>query len=190
MALIDRDDLKRELQLRDSSDITLLETICTSILSLFDHLTGRTMEEGTRTEYYDMEEYQDRIHLDNYPVNQTATFTVHEDTEWEWGDDTLIAATEYRVDYQKGIVHYNSFFTEGKQSVKVVYDAGYTSSNVRAGLKQVLTRQAVVWFKQAKKETWDVTSITTPAGGGGAVIERHEKNLLPEFKMMVEVEKR
>ena len=185
MALMTRDDLKSELQLRDSSDKDLLDAICSAILDMLDYMTNRTMEETAHTEYHNAEEYQNRLFLSNWPVSSLAAFEIHEDPDWVWGSDTLIDADDYRVDYEAGIVYYNSYFLQGRQSIKVEYTAGYTTSTFPASMKQILVRQAVVWYKQAKNETWDVQSITVPAGGGGVSVERHEKGLLPEFLAMV-----
>lgn len=194
MALIDKDDLKTELGISESDTTydTLLTLMASMVQSLFDTLTGRTIESGERTEYYNSDSYNDTVLLKNWPVTSKDSVTLYDDPDWEWGSDSQIAAADFTVDLVEGIIYYDGYFYEGKQSIKVVYTAGYTTVTFPAGWKEIWTRQASHWFYEAKNKQWHLQMISPPGGGGGGSLmtKSLQDNLLPDFALLVARETR
>jgi len=190
MSLITKDDLKSELEIasNDTDNDTLLEILAEAIQDLFDDLTSRTWEETTHTEYHNSDEYGDMIFLRNYPV--TSITSIHDDPERDFGATDLVDSDDYTYDADKGIVYYDGWFYKGKQSLKVVYKAGYTANALPKHIKQTLVRQACHWFTQAVKRRWDVSSITLEGGGGTTSYKDLRDNLLPDFVMLAERNRR
>lgn len=186
MAFIDKDDLKVEMSITGSSDDTLLEALATAVLSLWDELTNMTWAEAEHTEYKDSPKNSSSVILDNYPVTSEASITLYDDPDWEFGSDTLIAASEYACDLNRGIIYYDGVFNKGNQSIKVVYTAGYNDGNVPSWLKQNLVRQASFWFKQAKNQQWAVSSVTFPGDSGVISFKQLKDNLLPDFVLLAD----
>jgi hypothetical protein len=189
---ISKTDLKAELQIEaaETEWDTLLDTLANAIENLWDRLTNRVWFKTAFVEYYDAPKGTKKIFLQNYPVVTSPAVVVRDDPDWVWGDDTIVDATDYRVDYEKGIVHYNAVFFEGSQSVKVSYTAGFAADALPTAIKQVLVRQGAHWWKQAEGRIWDVSSEAQAAGAGTVSFKLLEKNLLPEFAMMAEFEGR
>ena len=188
MALLTLDDLKVELGLEDASEDRRAQSILTGVLSALDEGTNRTWEKGARTEYYNARAGQDRIFLKNRPVDSALSFALYDDPDWQWPASTLIPAADYRVDYEKGIVYYGAWFSEGKQSVKVIYTAGYSSTTLPSKVRAIIVRQAAVWFKQAKHGRWDLASEGRPAGAGTTSYIQMSGGFMPEFAALMDEE--
>lgn len=186
---IDKDDLKTQLEISGTNYDTLLDLYANYSESLWDRLTNRTWfnDEQNKTEYYDVEPRSNQLFLDNLPI--TEIVSIHDDPDWIWGSDTLIEAEDYRADEDAGVIHYNSYFFGGGQSVKVIYKAGYTTGTVPNWLKAVLIRQALHWFKQAQDQKWDKASEGLPDGGTISYTEL-DNNMLPDFAELARNNKR
>ena len=189
---ISKTDLKTELEIAsDNTDYdTWLDLMTNAVESLWDQMTNRTWFKTAFTDYYDSPRYTNKVFLDNYPVTVTPALTIHDDPDWVWGSDTLIDSDQYRADYIKGIIHYNAYFFNGNQSIKVGYTAGYAADDLPKAIKQLLVRQACHWFKQGKGQIWDVSSESQPAGAGTLSFKGLQDNLLPDFIMMAGLEQR
>ena len=188
MPFITKTDLKMELGITDASNDSLLAVLAEAIESLWDKLTGKTWAKTTYVEYHSSRQGDSRIILDNFPV--ILVTSIYDDDDWVYGEDTKIDSDDYTCNLQNGIVFYNSKFSEDKNNLKITYIAGYEDANVPAWLKQVLVRQACHWFKQAKDQRWDMSSKVEPAGGGTVSYSRLENNLLPDFVMLAEMNRR
>ena len=190
MALLTKEDVKQELQIDDAENDDLLQSLAAASVSLWEFLTDRTAEETEHTEYHNSEDYGSAIFLQNRHVSSTEAFTLYDDTTWSWGSDTLIGATEYRVDYVRGIVYYESYFSAGKQNLKVTYTAGYTTTTLPAAWKEIFARQAAHWFRQAVDQKWDISSLALPEGAGTTSYKVLKDNLLPDFVLLATREAR
>lgn len=190
MSLITNTDVKSELGISDTTDDAFITTLCNAILSIWDEETGRTWAYTANTEYYNSEGHSSIVILDNYPVDSSATFELYDDPDWDWSASDLVDSDDYRVDYDEGIVYYDGYFYEGKQTIKVIYSAGYTDLTVPSGIKQILVRQTAHWFQQAKAKDWDKATVSSPAGGGTINYKNLKDNFLPEFAMAIEKNKK
>ncbi len=150
MALITVDDVKTELSNQPCpEDETLLQNIVAGVWGLWEQLTARVWEQAAITEYHNVpEDDRKRLYLRQYPV--ASITSIHDDADWEYGDGALIDPSQYVFDQATGIVYYKSFFDAGLRNIKAVYTAGYTAATFPASIKQVLIRQAALWYKQAK----------------------------------------
>lgn len=183
---IDVNDLKTTLNISDSDKDTLLQELCDSVESLWCEMTDIEWVQAERTEHYNSDSYNSRVFLDNSPVASSPAPQIWDDPDWEWGSSSLIDSSDYRIDYDQGIIYYNGFFYEGKQSIKVTYTSGYTADNVPDWLKKILIRQACHWYKQDVDQRWDKSSVSAPAGGGTVAYKNMIDNLLPDFLAAVE----
>ena len=189
MAFITINDMKIELGITDNTNDLLLQAIVNGVLGLWDEMTNRIWAKTTHTEYHDSPRFNSVVFLRNYPVDSSEAVQLWDDPSWEWGDDTEIDSGDFRVDYDNGIIYYDGFFYEGKQSIKVVYTAGYSDSDVPKWLKEILIRQASHWFEQARNKSWHLSSLAT--GEGGTTSYKNLKdNLLPEFVLLAEINRR
>jgi len=187
MSFIDYEDMKAELNIKktDETNDEILDRLCGAILSIWDEKTKRTWASTEHTEYHSAEESCSQIQTKNYPI--TAITTIHDDPDWEWGDDSLVSSDDYSEgDGKAGIIHYNGYFYKSKGGLKIVYTAGYTDSNVPDWLKQILIRQVAHWYQQAKEMRWDLGSKAFPSGAGSTNYNTLKANLLPDFLDMIE----
>lgn len=184
MALIAASDIKTELGTSGTEWDTLLGVLANAVQSVFELKADCAIESAARTEYYDGG--RDAIVLKHRPVASTPTPQVYEDSDWVWSAGDLLTINEdYRIDYESGIIYFESAVESGRQAIKVIYTAGYTSGTIPTGLKEVLVRQAAHWFLQAKNKEWAMSSVSLPGGAGTTSYADLEGNLLPDFIMMV-----
>lgn len=186
MSLIDIDDVKAELGLEVATYDTVLQLILDAIENLFEEMAMTKFGSTSITEYHSTPKYTRNIFLRVVPI--ISITSIHDDPDWEYGTVSLIAEADYTFDPDTGIVSYGADFFEGERNVKVVYTAGYTLETLPKRVKQIIIRQAATWYTQQKNKGWDVSSIGQP--GGGTILRKNlEDNLLPEFKMLVELMK-
>lgn len=188
---IDKTDLKAVLGETGSTLDTLLDSYANAIEALLDELTGRTWLRTLHTEYHSADQYTDRILLDNWPVDSGESYSVNDDPDWVWGAATAVSASDLRMDYQNGILHHSGFFHQGKQSLKIIYYAGYVAdTGLPLGIEEILIRQACHWYQQGKNQSWAKSSESVSERGGTVAYKALIDNLLPDFAALVERESR
>ena len=188
MSFITKADLKLELGITDTGNDLLLTVLASAVESLWDKLTNRIWAKTTHVEYHSSKQEDSGIILDNFPI--ISVTSIYDDDDWVYGENTRVDSDDYTCNFNAGIILYSGKFYEGKNNLKITYIAGYEDADVPAWLKQVLVRQACHWFKQAKDQRWDMSSKAEPAGGGTISYKGLEKNLLPEFVMLVEMNRK
>ena len=107
----------------------ILDNLINNVTAAFESYCDRKFKTRTYTEYYDSEYGNDRIYLNQFPIEANGITSIHDDLDWSWGSPTLVASSNYRVSHNRYIVLKNSAasFNEGTQTLKVVYVAGYTT---------------------------------------------------------------
>jgi hypothetical protein len=112
-------ELKLHIGMDQATHDTLLTALVDEASGMINAETRRQIEIANIIEYHDGEQ-QNAIILHEYPVAEQATFTLTED-----GD--VIAATDYAVDFQQGVLRLldGATFALGEKNVKVEYRAGY-----------------------------------------------------------------
>lgn len=93
------------------------------------------------TEYYDGEG-EKYLFLNNIPI--VSITSIYDDVNWVWGEDTIVASTDYRIVNKNYIVGLNEF-TEGDQNIKVSYTYGYAT--IPGDLKMVCIEEVIRKFK-------------------------------------------
>jgi len=185
MALIDKDDINVELN-KDDDNIdrdALLDALCDAVQSIFEDLSNRVLTSATFTEYHSCDRYCNKLFLKNYPI--ASITTIHDDPDWDYASGSLISSDDYTFNSLSGTVHYNGYFYQGSNSVKVVYIAGYSVTTLPKSIKETMIRQVSHWFEQAKNSSWAISSQTDPTGGSSIqAFTQLKDNLLPDFVLI------
>lgn len=129
MALTTKDRVKSYLRI-NADDTTKDVVIAELVERLSKSIAGecdRIFEYQSHTEYHNGDGKFKRLNLNQYPVDGAVSFSLYDDYNRVYGSDTLIAAADYSVDYDKGIVTLDGAvpFIKGFKNIKVIYSAGY-----------------------------------------------------------------
>jgi hypothetical protein len=119
--------------------------------------TGRKLKARELTEYYDGDG-STLLMVDEYPINSGTTGTdIYVDTTWEYSTDTKINSTSMLIYDDKGkIVLKGNSFTKGVRSVKITYNAGYTTSEMPNDLKNTVLKLVKYNFTKWRYDVEDV----------------------------------
>lgn len=129
-----------------TDDDTLLQNLITRESAAIEKECNRTFGDATYTEYHDGDG-TDTVMLKQYPVNSITS--IHDDTDRDYDSDTLIDSDDYVYDSDSGIVQLDGFsFVPGRQNVKVVYNAGYTT--IPTDLEQACIMRVAIRYLQGK----------------------------------------
>ncbi len=109
---------------------------------------NRPLEQATVTEYHSTRAGQTTLRLKRYPV--ASITSLYDDVDRVYAAATLLAATDYVLDEESGLVTLDGLtFQEGLKNIKVVYTAGYAAgSHERALLEQAAIE--LVWLARNK----------------------------------------
>ncbi len=93
-----------------------------------NHETGRLLKSRSITEYYDGDG-STWLMLNQYPLSSTTITVTIDDGTRAFTTDMQLTTTDIRCDTDLGVIQVvGSAFSEGYRNVKVVYTAGYSSS--------------------------------------------------------------
>jgi hypothetical protein len=125
-ALCTRKQVKDYLNITGSQSTSdnLINDLINRMSTAFESWCGRTFISATYVEYYDSE-YNNELFLDKYPI--ISITEINDDNDWTWNTSTVIPSADYRVADERSIV-YDGVFSAGRQSVKVSYTAGYSTT--------------------------------------------------------------
>jgi hypothetical protein len=185
-ALLTKEDLKFELGIGDTENDELLELLAAGVVSLFERLTGRTIEQSEFAEFYDIDEYSSTVCLKQRPVSSVSA--IYDDPDWNFDETTRVSVSDYTVNKASGIIYNQGYWSRGRQSLKVAYRAGYAT--LPAGWKRIFCQQGAHWFRLSKDARWDMSSIAMPEGAGTMSFKNVEQGLLPQFVLLVQLESR
>lgn len=143
-ALTSLDDLKEYIGLTTGDHDLLLENLIDRATDLFETYCDRKFAAAAYTEYHDGRGL-DKLFPKQWPVNSVTS--IHDDSDWTWGADTLIDAGDYRIAHDGYIQMKTSTFSDDVQNVKIVYNGGY--STIPEDLAQACIEQAAWMFKQS-----------------------------------------
>ena len=162
-----------------TADDAITQTLITKASTWANNYTSRILAQQTFTEYYDGDG-SNLLFLNNYPISSITT--IHQDIDREFGDDTLEDSTDYftYADNRK-LVGDGIAWDIGRQTIKVVYVAGYEIGSVPEDLVNVITMLVDFWFKEYDAHRFGVTST-------GSETNRitYEKNIPVEIKEMLD----
>ena len=129
MALTTHERVKSYLQIKpdDTSKDVVIAEIIERVSKTIATRCNRVFEYQAYTEYHHGDGKFRRLVLDQFPVDSTATFQLYDDYNRVYDSTTLIAITDYSVDWANGIVTLDAFvpFLKGFNNIKIIYSAGY-----------------------------------------------------------------
>jgi len=190
VALVSLDTLKVFLAdtqtddfISDDSYDAKLEGIIDAVGRFFNTYTERTLVEAEHTEYLDGDG-SSTILLPQFPIiSTTSEIEVYVDIDREYPASSKIAADKIIIYSKEGVVRIeDDVFTEGPQSVKVVYTAGYELTSDDGELLPEDLREAALMtcgalWKTEKEKLFKTSAVTI--AGGSATFDVDEA--LPKF---------
>jgi len=161
-----------------ATDDVLTQDLITKASFWVNKYTSRILAQQTFTEYYDGDG-SDTLFLNNYPISSITT--VHQDSDRAFGITTLVDSGDYftYVDNRKLIGDGDSW-DMGKQTIKVVYVAGYAIGSIPEDIVNAVTMLVDFWGKEYDAHRFGVTST-----GSETSRITYEKNIPVEIKEML-----
>lgn len=156
------------------------------------YLRRKVLKEST-TEYFDVDPGQRLFSLKAYPV--TSITTVHNDTAWTYGSDTLVSSSAYTFDTDTGLLYVDNFYLiTGHRALKVVYLGGMATTTTAfvatqdyGNIVDATERQVCFLFNMRGKE--GTTAISAATGNvtwiGSTDLTDGVKKDLDEFRRVV-----
>ena len=168
---------------RVKSDDTTFDQIVTrlvnSVSAKFNEYTRRKLLARDLTEYYDAESSTE-LFLNNYPINSVTS--LHLDVDREYGAET--EETDYIFYAEEGrLVLTDDYFPRGPKAVKIVYNAGYSSSALPDDLELACLDQIKFLFNRWQKNEEAIDSVSMEAGN---INIKKVDDLLPSVKSVLD----
>jgi hypothetical protein len=139
-------------------DDDLLEDLIDRISeAIYSYCNVTSFKEKTYTEYQDGAGSK-YLFVNNTPI--ISVTSINDDEDWEWGLDTVIDSSQYRIVDKRYIVWKDDYFTNADQNIKIIYKAGY--STVPGDLEQVCIEEVLRRYKH--RRDIDVQSKTLDDG--------------------------
>lgn len=163
----------------NSDDSDLIENLINRVSTLFEGYTGRNILSRSYTEYSDGGGVS--VLFPKQPKITEVT-SIHDSYDWEWIDDDLVDAGDYRIVDENYIVLKNTTFNNYIQNVRLVYVAGY--STTPNDVEQATITETARIFKNRLEV--DITAQTLADGS----VSYTSKELLPQTKLVLNKYKR
>jgi hypothetical protein len=169
-ALCTRKEVKDYLAITgdDNTLDNLINDLIGRISTAFENFCGRPFVSASYTDYYDGDG-SNMLFVDKYPL--TAITSIHDDTDWVWGSDKLLAASEYRIADERYVI-LDGTFGIGNQNIKIVYTGGY--STIPTDLKHACIEET---GRKIKHRT-DYDELTKQLTDGS--VQYADKDFLPQ----------
>lgn len=127
-ALTTLNEMKTFLHVDNSDDDATINNLIDAVSQFFNTYCGRKILARALTEYYDGNG-KPWMYVRNPPI--TTVTTLHVDSERAYGADKLIDSGDYALYQELGkITLDNDIFPAAPQSIKIVYNGGWTAANV------------------------------------------------------------
>jgi uncharacterized phiE125 gp8 family phage protein len=152
--LITKEDVKKYLNYDVDENDPLIDSLIEMVeRDVKELMNGTVFDAGatyqTYTEYYDGDD-SNQLMLRHYPVRAITTVHINSDTPRAYGASALIASSNYILDGDNGMLTLDgNIFTEGVQTVKVVYTAGWKTTDAPADLKLAIINKVVALLLEA-----------------------------------------
>jgi len=161
-----------------SADDAITQKLITMASVWANNFTSRILAKQTFTEFYDGDGTA-ILFLKNYPISSITT--VHQDSDRTFATASLVASTDYftYADNRK-LIGDGVSWERGRQTIKVIYIAGYTIGSIPDDLVNAITMLVDFWGKEYDAHRFGVTST-------GSETNRitYEKNIPKEIKDML-----
>lgn len=168
MNLLSKEEAEIFLDIDSGTGGDFLDAIISDVSAMIAVATGRIdwgpSEE--RTEYHDGGQF---FILPNYfPI--TSVTAIYADNDYEWGDDTLVDADDYRGDAKGFIWKDWGHFTSGPEAIKITYTGGYANTAAIPEQIKVAARRQVEYEYNVRKR---VGNVSEGATSGAVLAEIH-----------------
>lgn len=128
------------------ADDDLIEDLIDRVTQLFETYCGITsFKAADYTEYIDGQSDK-YIFPKNTPINSVTS--IHDDTDWVWGANELLDASDYRIVDEKYVVYNSGVFSLGEQNIRIIYNGGFTT--IPLDLKQACIEEVMTRYKHRK----------------------------------------
>lgn len=181
-------NVKEYLSITGTSDDDFIDNLIARASEAIENYCKRKFNSETLTEYYDGKG-SNRIVLDRRPV--ISITSIHDDTDREYGSATLVAASDYVLYEDRGIVEYDAsertftstkaYFADGQKNVKVVYVAGY--STIPTDVEQACIMLVALLYNRGEQRA---DGIKTEAQAGTYNVAYVGTLMIPEIKQLLE----
>jgi hypothetical protein len=149
MSLDTLSNVKSRLGIATSADDALLDLLRDSADDFVAEYCGRDFEAGTFTENHAGE--VNVLRLRNYPV--ASVTSVKADRSLSFGSTTLVSATDYIVDPDRGMIYHRCGpFVAGDPSPQAVQVVYVTSAAVPNDVKEAYAALVGHWYRHAKTQ--------------------------------------
>jgi len=127
LSLTTKEKVKAYLGITTTTNDSFIDSLIEDISSQVEAYCNRKFESATRVEYFDTEDGDKKIFLNNYPVTNLADVEYRTGT---WGNITWLDFNEndYLLDDESGILKFAGRFNDADKFVKVTYTGGYLIS--------------------------------------------------------------
>ena len=171
IALVTVEDAKAYLELKDSQDDSILETLIDSVSALFNNETNRTLKETTFTDLYLDGSGIITLDLPDWPVVSI--------TEIEEDEVALTEDTDYYLYADEGyLAKIGAVWTDNIHGIKITYKAGYSATTLPSDIKLATLKQVGLEHSRFKSKNWGESGRTFPDGSITIVTD----NLLPSVR--------
>jgi|GEM_PF-6001218 len=125
--LITLDEIKSWVSISNTSKDTFLETLRKITTKIIENYTSKIyITRQIAAEYHDGQTERDMM-TNQYPIYKVVE--LYDDTDRDFGANTLVASTDYVIEYETGRIRLfndESYFVKGVGNIKVNYWAGYS----------------------------------------------------------------
>lgn len=163
----------------NSDDSDLIEDLINRVSSLFESYMDRNILTREYTEYHDGG--GNAVLFPKQPKITTIS-GIWDDYDWDYADDDLVDADDYKIVDELYVVLKNTTFNNYTQNIKIIYTAGYTSTP--EDIAQACITEVSRMFSNRLKV--DVTAQTLADGS----VSFTSKELLPQTKLVLNTYKR
>lgn len=163
----------------NSDDSDLIEDLINRVSSLFESYMDRNILTREYTEYHDGG--GNAVLFPKQPKITTIS-GIWDDYDWDYTDDDLVDADDYKIVDELYVVLKNTTFNNYTQNIKIIYTAGYTTTP--DDLVQACITEVARMFKNRLEV--DIQSQTLADGS----VTYFTKTLLPITKLTLDKYKR
>lgn len=156
-----------------------LELIINGLSQEFENYCDRIFKRANYIEYIDGDGSQ-YLYPVNYPL--VSVSSIYDDSDWVYGANTLITATEYGIIDGVYVAMKSGYFSLGTKNIKITYSGGYTT--IPADLILAATLESAKMFKNRK----DINVVSRSISDGSINFE--PTSFLPAVKQILDRYKR
>jgi len=160
-ALTSLANVRAYLDLGVSTYDTMLEDFIDRVTDQFETYCSRYFKAADYTEYLDGKGLN-ILFPKQWPINSVAS--IYDDSDWAWGETTVIDSDDYRIVDDIYVQLKSSVFTKYIQNIKITYNAGYTT--IPEDLEQAAIEQ-VAWL--FRKNQGQLEGVTSKSLGDGSI---------------------